>query len=88
MAAAQLQPIPACRQRRCRILMTSFAIIMDGRAADGANGAGAEMRDGCPVSYEMLGVALFGLFLSLSFRCASSTLRRAAEHVCYLRSAG
>jgi hypothetical protein len=45
-------------------------------------GAGAEMRNamGRPVP-------LFGLFLSLSFRCASKTLRRAADDVCYFRSA-
>jgi hypothetical protein len=59
----------ACRLRLRPILMTSFAFIMGVVPLVLANGAGAEMRQaiGIAVFFGMLGVTLFGLFLTPVF---------------------
>jgi multidrug efflux pump len=61
--------IEACRLRLRPILMTSFAFIMGVVPLVLAQGAGAEMRHamGIAVFAGMLGVTLFGLFLTPVF---------------------
>ena len=61
--------LEACRLRLRPILMTSFAFIMGVLPLVLANGAGAEMRQaiGIAVFFGMLGVTLFGLFLTPVF---------------------
>jgi multidrug efflux pump len=61
--------IEACKLRLRPILMTSFAFIMGVVPLIIATGAGAEMRRalGTPVFFGMLGVTMFGLFLTPVF---------------------
>jgi multidrug efflux pump subunit AcrB len=61
--------IEACRLRLRPILMTSFAFIMGVVPLVTASGAGSEMRHamGIAVFAGMLGVTLFGLFLTPVF---------------------
>jgi multidrug efflux pump len=61
--------LEACRLRLRPILMTSFAFIMGVLPLVLASGAGAEMRlaIGIAVFFGMLGVTLFGLFLTPVF---------------------
>ncbi|HKC52238.1 MAG TPA: multidrug efflux RND transporter permease subunit [Myxococcota bacterium] len=61
--------IEACRLRLRPILMTSFAFILGVLPLVTANGAGAEMRRalGTAVFSGMLGVTVFGLFLTPVF---------------------
>jgi multidrug efflux pump len=61
--------IEACRLRLRPILMTSFAFIMGVVPLVTAVGAGSEMRQaiGIAVFSGMLGVTLFGLFLTPVF---------------------
>jgi multidrug efflux pump len=61
--------VDACRLRLRPILMTSFAFIMGVMPLVIAHGAGAEMRQamGIAVFSGMLGVTLFGLFLTPVF---------------------
>src|SRR6202012_5585055 len=61
--------IQACRLRLRPILMTSFAFIMGVVPLVTASGAGSEMRQaiGIAVFAGMLGVTLFGLFLTPGF---------------------
>ena len=61
--------IEACRLRLRPILMTSFAFIMGVVPLATATGAGSEMRRtmGIAVFSGMLGVTLFGLFLTPVF---------------------
>jgi gold/copper resistance efflux pump len=61
--------IEACRLRLRPILMTSFAFIMGVLPLVIASGAGSEMRQamGIAVFAGMLGVTLFGLFLTPVF---------------------
>jgi multidrug efflux pump len=61
--------VEACRLRLRPILMTSFAFIMGVMPLVIAHGAGAEMRQamGIAVFSGMLGVTLFGLFLTPVF---------------------
>ena len=61
--------IEACRLRLRPILMTSFAFIMGVIPLVTASGAGSEMRQaiGIAVFSGMLGVTLFGLFLTPVF---------------------
>jgi multidrug efflux pump len=61
--------IEACRLRLRPILMTSLAFIMGVVPLVGSSGAGAEMRHamGISVFFGMLGVTLFGLFLTPVF---------------------
>ncbi len=61
--------VEACRLRLRPILMTSFAFIMGVVPLVLAHGAGAEMRHamGIAVFAGMLGVTLFGLFLTPVF---------------------
>jgi multidrug efflux pump len=61
--------IEACRLRLRPILMTSFAFIMGVVPLVTATGAGSEMRQaiGIAVFSGMLGVTLFGLFLTPVF---------------------
>jgi multidrug efflux pump len=61
--------LEACRLRLRPILMTSFAFIMGVVPLVFSNGAGAEMRHamGVAVFAGMLGVTLFGLFLTPVF---------------------
>jgi hydrophobe/amphiphile efflux-1 (HAE1) family protein len=61
--------IEACRLRLRPILMTSFAFIMGVVPLVTASGAGSEMRHamGIAVFAGMLGVTLFGLFLTPAF---------------------
>jgi multidrug efflux pump len=61
--------LEACRLRLRPILMTSFAFIMGVLPLVLASGAGAEMRQaiGIAVFFGMLGVTLFGLFLTPVF---------------------
>ena len=61
--------IEACRLRLRPILMTSFAFIMGVVPLVIASGAGSEMRQamGIAVFAGMLGVTLFGLFLTPVF---------------------
>jgi multidrug efflux pump subunit AcrB len=68
--------IEACRLRLRPILMTSFAFIMGVVPLVIATGAGAEMRRamGIAVFSGMLGVTLFGLFLTPVFFVTIETL--------------
>jgi hydrophobe/amphiphile efflux-1 (HAE1) family protein len=68
--------IEACRLRLRPILMTSFAFIMGVLPLVLAKGAGAEMRHamGIAVFAGMLGVTLFGLFLTPVFFVTIETL--------------
>ncbi|HBC62625.1 MAG TPA: hypothetical protein DC058_15600, partial [Planctomycetaceae bacterium] len=61
--------LAACRQRLRPILMTSFAFILGVVPLVFATGAGAEMRKalGTAVFSGMLGVTLFGIFLTPVF---------------------
>jgi hydrophobe/amphiphile efflux-1 (HAE1) family protein len=61
--------VEACRLRLRPILMTSFAFIMGVVPLVTASGAGSEMREaiGIAVFSGMLGVTLFGLFLTPVF---------------------
>jgi Cation/multidrug efflux pump len=61
--------LEACRLRLRPILMTSFAFIMGVVPLALSTGAGAEMRQamGIAVFAGMLGVTLFGLFLTPVF---------------------
>jgi multidrug efflux pump len=61
--------LEACRLRLRPILMTSFAFILGVVPLVAANGAGAEMRHalGTAVFSGMLGVTLFGVFLTPVF---------------------
>jgi multidrug efflux pump len=68
--------IEACRLRLRPILMTSFAFIMGVVPLVTASGAGSEMRQamGIAVFSGMLGVTLFGLFLTPVFFVTIETL--------------
>ena len=70
--------IEACRLRLRPILMTSFAFIMGVVPLVTATGAGSEMRRamGIAVFSGMLGVTLFGLFLTPVFFVAIEKLVR------------
>jgi multidrug efflux pump len=70
--------IEACRLRLRPILMTSFAFIMGVVPLVTATGAGSEMRQaiGIAVFSGMLGVTLFGLFLTPVFFV---TIEKAAQ---------
>src|SRR4051812_20389910 len=74
--------VEACRLRLRPILMTSFAFIMGVVPLVIAHGAGAEMRQamGIAVFAGMIGVTLFGLFLTPVFfvTIESFTRRRRA----------
>ncbi len=61
--------VEACRLRLRPILMTSFAFILGVLPLARASGPGAEMRQalGTAVFSGMLGVTLFGLFLTPVF---------------------
>ncbi|MCB2822705.1 efflux RND transporter permease subunit, partial [Listeria monocytogenes] len=61
--------IESCRLRLRPILMTSLAFIMGVIPLVASTGAGAEMRQamGISVFFGMLGVTLFGLFLTPLF---------------------
>src|SRR5581483_948312 len=61
--------VEAARERLRPILMTSFAFILGVFPLVIAEGAGAEMRQtlGTAVFYGMIGVTLFGLFLTPLF---------------------
>ncbi|WP_019937743.1 efflux RND transporter permease subunit [Bordetella sp. FB-8] len=78
MAAA----IEACRLRLRPILMTSIAFIMGVVPLALSTGAGAEMRHamGVAVFFGMLGVTLFGLFLTPVFYVLLRKLGRGALH--------
>ncbi|MFN5797166.1 MAG: efflux RND transporter permease subunit, partial [Planctomyces sp.] len=67
--SAQASVLAACRQRLRPILMTSFAFILGVVPLVFATGAGAEMRKalGTAVLSGMLGVTLFGIFLTPVF---------------------
>ncbi|HAV31636.1 MAG TPA: transporter [Planctomycetaceae bacterium] len=67
--SAQASVLAACRQRLRPILMTSFAFILGVVPLVFATGAGAEMRKalGTAVFSGMLGVTLFGIFLTPVF---------------------
>ena len=75
--------VEACRLRLRPILMTSFAFIMGVVPLVTASGAGSEMRRaiGIAVFSGMLGVTLFGLFLTPVFFVTIELLfrRRSAE---------
>jgi len=68
--------VEACRLRLRPILMTSFAFIMGVVPLVLAHGAGSEMRHamGIAVFSGMLGVTLFGLFLTPVFFVTIETL--------------
>ena len=70
----------ASRLRLRPILMTSLAFILGVVAAGGRRGAGAEMRRslGTAVFSGMLGVTLFGIFLTPVFLLRHSRLERNA----------
>jgi multidrug efflux pump subunit AcrB len=73
--------IEACRLRLRPILMTSFAFIMGVVPLVTATGAGSEMRQaiGIAVFSGMLGVTLFGLFLTqVFFVTIEGTIRKKA----------
>lgn len=80
--------IEACRLRLRPILMTSMAFIMGVIPLVLSTGAGAEMRQamGISVFFGMIGVTLFGLFLTPLFYVVvralggSKPLRSAAHH--------
>jgi multidrug efflux pump len=73
--------LEACRLRLRPILMTSLAFIMGVVPLALATGAGAEMRQamGVAVFAGMLGVTLFGLFLTPVFYVILGTLRHRFE---------
>jgi multidrug efflux pump len=82
--SAQVAVLAACRQRLRPILMTSFAFILGVVPLVFATGAGAEMRKalGTAVFSGMLGVTLFGIFLTPVFYYVVDRLTRpAAEPV-------
>ena len=70
--------LEACRLRLRPILMTSFAFILGVWPLVSSHGAGAEMRRalGTAVFSGMIGVTVFGLFLTPVF---FTTLRRRAQ---------
>lgn len=79
--------LEACRLRLRPILMTSLAFIMGVIPLVISTGAGAEMRHaiGVSVFFGMLGVTLFGLFLTpvfylLARKLSSGKLHSAAQH--------
>ncbi|WP_455287498.1 efflux RND transporter permease subunit [Cupriavidus necator] len=80
--------IEACRLRLRPILMTSLAFVMGVIPLVASTGAGAEMRQamGISVFFGMLGVTLFGLFLTPLFYMvvralgSGKPLRSAAHH--------
>jgi hydrophobe/amphiphile efflux-1 (HAE1) family protein len=74
--------IEACRLRLRPILMTSFAFIMGVVPLVTATGAGSEMRRalGIAVFSGMLGVTLFGLFLTPVFFGTIETLLSRRRH--------
>ncbi|HEY0296559.1 MAG TPA: multidrug efflux RND transporter permease subunit [Bordetella sp.] len=79
--------IEACRLRLRPILMTSIAFIMGVVPLVMSTGAGSEMRHamGIAVFFGMLGVTLFGLFLTPVFyvllrKLSGSSLHSAARH--------
>ena len=77
--------IEACRLRLRPILMTSFAFIMGVMPLVIASGAGSEMRQamGIAVFSGMLGVTLFGLFLTpVFFVTIELALRRKRAAAC------
>jgi hydrophobe/amphiphile efflux-1 (HAE1) family protein len=71
--------VEACKLRLRPILMTSFAFIMGVVPLATASGAGSEMRRamGIAVFFGMLGVTLFGLFLTPVFFVTIQTLVQA-----------
>jgi multidrug efflux pump len=75
--------IEACRLRLRPILMTSFAFIMGVVPLVVSTGAGAEMRHamGVAVFAGMLGVTLFGLFLTPVFYVALRLLATRGERL-------
>jgi multidrug efflux pump len=86
--------IEACRLRLRPILMTSIAFIMGVVPLALSTGAGSEMRHamGVAVFFGMLGVTLFGLFLTPVFyvllrKLGRGTLHSAARHDAPLRHA-
>jgi hydrophobe/amphiphile efflux-1 (HAE1) family protein len=74
--------IEACRLRLRPILMTSFAFIMGVIPLVAASGAGSEMRQaiGIAVFAGMLGVTLFGLFLTPVFFVTIETWLERRRH--------
>src|SRR5882757_8362548 len=81
--------VEACRLRLRPILMTSFAFIMGVVPLVTAAGAGSEMRQaiGIAVFAGMLGVTLFGLFLTpVFFVTIESWLERRKQHLDYPQS--
>ena len=76
--------VEASRLRLRPILMTSFAFILGVVPLVVATGAGAEMRRslGVAVFAGMLGVTLFGIFLTPVFFCGHPVSRGAAAAAC------
>ena len=76
-------PTEACRLRLRPILMTSFAFILGVVPLVIAFGAGAEMRRtlGMAVFSGMLGVTLFGIFLTPVFYYVISGLGKGKQAV-------
>ncbi|MGH8807063.1 MAG: efflux RND transporter permease subunit, partial [Noviherbaspirillum sp.] len=74
--------LEACRLRLRPILMTSIAFIMGVVPLVFSSGAGAEMRHamGVAVFAGMLGVTLFGLFLTPVFYVLLRTFAKRFEH--------
>lgn len=74
--------IEACRLRLRPIMMTSFAFILGVLPMVRAEGAGAEMRQvlGTAVFWGMLGVTLFGLFLTPTFYVLLRALGKPLSH--------
>src|SRR5438105_7759159 len=85
-AAATLE---ACQLRLRPIIMTSFAFILGVVPLMAARGAGAEMRRtlGTAVFSGMLGVTLFGIFLTPVFFYVIEWLMESAFRGHWLRSA-
>jgi multidrug efflux pump len=77
--------VESCRLRLRPILMTSFAFILGVLPLARAEGPGAEMRQvlGTTVFSGMLGVTIFGLFLTPAFYVVlrGLTAKRKQEHV-------
>jgi multidrug efflux pump len=75
---AEAAVLAACKQRLRPILMTSFAFILGVVPLALATGAGAEMRRalGTAVFSGMLGVTLFGIFLTPVFYCVVDQFAR------------
>ncbi|MFN8709694.1 MAG: efflux RND transporter permease subunit, partial [Planctomyces sp.] len=71
--------VEACRLRLRPILMTSFAFSLGVGPLAAAKGAGAEMRStlGIAVFSGMLGVTIFGIFLTPVFYFVLEKLSRA-----------